>query len=270
MASRMRGTASVSPVYWTYRGSVRLRAERRAIRTADASFLLNGVDLGVCLEEFHADPSRLHLVRNGFPPEFLDRPLETNDPPGVLFLGSWLARKGSDLAIEAISTLLRARPGTPVLLVGTGVETQTIRSEFPPDVRHLPRIVPRFRREDLPDLVRGMSILLFPSRSEGYPLSLVEAMALGIAPVASSIPGVVEVVEDGSSGLLVPSEDASALSAALLDLLRSPERLEALRRGARERVRDASWDPIATSQLEIYRSAIASRRSSAREGSRIP
>jgi glycosyltransferase involved in cell wall biosynthesis len=268
MAFRKRGMVSVSPVYWTYRGSLRLYAERRAIRTADLSFLLNGEDLGICLREFHAEPCRLHLVRNGFPPEFLDGPLDAETPPGILFLGSWIARKGTDLAIEVITSVLRSHPDTPVLLAGTGVEKESVLAEFPEDVRDLPKVVPRFHREDLPSLVRGCSILLFPSRSEGYPLSLVEAMALGIAPVATAIPGVTEVVEHGISGILVRPEDASALGSALLDLVRSPVRLEVLRRGARERVRDTSWDRIASTQFAHYEKVIACRRIPAEQGTR--
>jgi len=270
MEARRAGKARVGPVYWTYRGSVRLLAERSAIRSSDASLLLNAADLQVCQREFGADPVRLHLVRNGFPSSFLDHPMVPAEHPGILFLGSWIARKGTDLAVSAISRALRELPETPVLLAGTGLDTRTVLSDFPPDLRGAIRVIPQFRREDLPGLVEGFSILLFPSRSEGYPLSLVEAMALGMAPIATAIPGVLEVIEDGSSGILVPPEDAEATGEALVALLRSPQRLSALREGARRRVEGTSWESIATAQMGIYRTVLDTRsaRSTSGQGTR--
>jgi glycosyltransferase involved in cell wall biosynthesis len=251
-----------SSVYWAYRGSVRLLAERRAIRSADASLILNESDLAVCRDEFGADPARLHLVRNGFPPAFLAGSLEPRPPSGIAFVGSWLERKGNDLAIEAIVGALRQFPSTPVLVAGTGASREEVLSGFPDDVRDRIEVLSRFRREDLSDLLGRSSILLFPSRAEGYPLALVEAMALGLAPVATAIPGVVEVV-DPSSGVLVPSGDADALREALVGLLADPDRVLALRRGARERVRNQSWDGIAAQQMDIFRDALRRRGRSA-------
>lgn len=255
-----RGEERVGPVYRLYRGSVRLWLERAAIRHADATLVLNASDHAECLGDLQGDPSKVLLVPNGYPVEFLERPIEPA-ANGVAFVGSWLRRKGNDLAVEAISRLLRQRPDHTVLLMGTGVPEDEVRSAFPDDVAAKLRIVPRFDRRHLPELLRGFGVLLFPSRSEGYPLSLVEAMACGLAPVASAIPGVVDVVADGSSGALFPSEDGDRLSATLLSMVDDPVRLEHLRHGAREAVRATSWASLAAGQLALYERLIEKRRS---------
>lgn len=244
------GQLRLGPIYWLYRGSLRLRFERNAVRRADATLVLNESDRRICLDELGGDPSRVHLVPNGFPPGFLSRPAKKTC--GVAFVGSWLARKGNDVAVRAIGEILRARPEQTILLAGTGVPERDLLADFPEDLRDRLVVRSKFERRDLPDLLEDRGILLFPSRSEGYPLSLVEAMACGLVPVASRIPGVVEVVEDGISGRLVETGDASGFAEAVLGLQRDPVRLAALGSGARDRIRSTGWDAIARSQLALY------------------
>lgn len=247
------GRARISPIYWTYRGTARLWFERQSIRHADASIILNAGDLDLCRTEFGADPGRLHLLPNGYPAEFLDRPLRFDAGEGIAFVGSWLPRKGCDVATTAISSLLRKRPGLRILLAGTGAARESVLGDFPEELRPGIEVIPKFSRSDLPTLLDGFGILLFPSRSEGYPLSLVEAMACGLCPVASAIPGVVDAVRPGENGVLFPSEDAAALERELLGLLDDPVRLRSLRSAARESVRGTSWKQMAVRQLALYR-----------------
>lgn len=255
LAARSEGKAAVSPIYWTYRGSIRPWAERRAILGAEASFLLNRSDLDICLREFRADPSRLHLVRNGYPPAFLERPILRTPNPGILFLGSWIERKGCDIFALAARRILQAEPEARFVVAGTGVPEGQVLAELPAEVVDRVSVVPGFMREELPRIAAGCSILLFPSRAEGAPLSLVESMSLGLAPVASSIPGVIEIVRDGVNGRLVPVGDASSLAEKAIDLLKDPPILHRMRQAARESVLELAWDRIALSQISLLEQA---------------
>ena len=69
-----------------------------------------------------------------------------------------------------------------------------------------------------------IDIFLLPSRNEGQSRTLVEAMALKKAIVASAVGGVPDVIQDGKTGLLVPSEDPQALAQAILQILRDPQK----------------------------------------------
>lgn len=262
-----RGKARVSLLYWTYRGSVRLWFERRAIRKSNASFILNAADHAICRNEFGAAPDRLHLLPNGYPAVFLEHPIEAAPSDGVAFVGSWLARKGNDTAVGILTALARSRPSLRLLIAGTGVDAAAVAGDFPPDVRDRLAIRPRFSRAELPQLLRGFGVLLFPSRSEGYPLSLVEAMACGMVPVASSIPGVVDVVRDGENGFLVPEGDPDGFVARIGSVLDDPGAYAALRSAARESVRGTSWENLAGTQLAIYDSLLARRRGQTTESS---
>ena len=93
-----------------------------------------------------------------------------------------------------------------------------------------------------------------PSRSEGLPLALVEAMATALPIVASDVGGIPEVVERGTQALLVPPGDAPALAAALRSLLSDAARRTALGAAAQRRAhRDFSIATMANAYEALYR-----------------
>jgi glycosyltransferase involved in cell wall biosynthesis len=94
-------------------------------------------------------------------------------------------------------------------------------------------------REDVPDLLAAADVFAMPSLSEGLPLALLEAMFAGKAIVASEVGGIPEVISAGREGLLVPAGDASAIAAAVRELLSNAGRREQLGRAARARAETA-------------------------------
>jgi len=91
-------------------------------------------------------------------------------------------------------------------------------------------------RRDLGDLLSAMDVFVLPSLWEGLPLSLVLAMGAGVPIVATNVAGVPEVVEDGRTGLLVPSADAAALGRAVGRLVTDPALARRLADAARATV----------------------------------
>ncbi len=90
-------------------------------------------------------------------------------------------------------------------------------------------------RDDVPDLLTLMDVLVLPSYAEGIPRILMEAAAIGKPVVASRVRGTIEVVEDGVTGLLVPMQDAPALADGLQQILSDPARAASLGQHARQR-----------------------------------
>jgi glycosyltransferase involved in cell wall biosynthesis len=89
------------------------------------------------------------------------------------------------------------------------------------------------------EIMAGADLLLMPSRFEGLPLVLLEAMAAGVVPIVSRLPESTDfVVAEGASGLLAPPGDAAGFAAAAVGLGRDRARLSALSRGAWETARD--------------------------------
>ena len=108
-------------------------------------------------------------------------------------------------------------------------------------------------RSDVPELLAGMDVFVLPSRTEGYSLALVEASAAGLPIIATAVGGNAEIVQDGSTGLIVPPGDDEALARAMAALAADPARREQL--GAQSRawaLREGSLDAMCDGYERLY------------------
>jgi len=114
---------------------------------------------------------------------------------------------------------------------------------------------------ELPDVLRACDLFLLPPEPpESFGIVLAEAMACGLATVATDYPGVRAVVEDGSTGLLVERGDPGAAAAALKELIAAPERRAELGAAGRARALSQwSWPTLIERMDAVYAAAIAQR-----------
>ena len=174
------------------------------------------------LERAGVDPSRIRLVPSALDPIFFEPRVHAPHE-------GWVAGSVCALSPEkGLSTLVRAAaaiPGLRLVLVGDGPERQRLlalgrelglegRLSLPGRADG-PRAVAR--------ALAGFDLFVLPSRAEGLPTAILEAMAQGVPVVASAVGGVPEIVVDGETGRLVPPGDEAALSGALRALLADPE-----------------------------------------------
>jgi len=150
--------------------------------------------------------------------------------------GGFTLEKGQDLALDALLALSVRLPRLRLVLAGEGP-----LSESPAFVEKLRRAGDRARLlgyvEDLPAFLVGLDLFLMPSRSEGWGLAALHAMAHGLAVVASRVGGLAEIVEDGVTGWLVEPNSAAALADAVAAAAADPQRLRRFGGNARERAR---------------------------------
>ncbi len=160
-------------------------------------------------------------------------------PPGLLavYSGRLLRGKGLETLVEALASPA-APPDLGVVLVGSG-EGQALDATL--DLKRRvaeaglgARLVFAGRSDRVEDYLRASDLFVFPSLFEALGIALVEAAACGLPAVASRTGGIVDVVEDGRSGLLVPPGDARALAEALARLAGDRYRRAALGAAARE------------------------------------
>lgn len=178
-----------------------------------------------------------------FVPNGVDIPAEVTRkeaPRQVLFAGRLSAEKG-------VEDLLAAAAGLDLVVVGDG----PLRPQVPQALGMVPRT-------ELYALLDRAAVVVFPSRRDGFPVTCAEAMARGAAVVATAVGGLLDMVVDGETGLLVPPRDPWALRAAIDRLLGD----EALRRrlgaAARERIAGlAGWDRVVDETLAAYTAAAA-------------
>jgi glycosyltransferase involved in cell wall biosynthesis len=198
---------------------------RRARLTIAASQSLAAAAHELGAREVRLIPSGVEIPESGGEPE---------DPPHVLFVGRLSPEKG-------IYEFLAATAGMPRVIVGAG----PIR--VPEAVGFVPHTLlgPYYERA---------AVVCVPSRREGYGFVAHEAMAYGRPVVATAVGGLVDAIEDGESGLLVPPRDVAALGKALNTLLASAELRSRLGAAARTRA-STLFGPAAaaSSLLEVYR-----------------
>jgi glycosyltransferase involved in cell wall biosynthesis len=152
------------------------------------------------------------------------------------FVGRLSAGKGVDVLLRAMAELMRFEPRVELTIVGDGAEANRVRMLAQElgvldSVKFAGFIV---SPDELVRVLSDIGIVVVPSRTEGVPLALLEAMALGRAVVATRVGGIPSVLEDARNGLLVPPEDPQALSVAILRLVQDPALAFRLARAARE------------------------------------
>jgi glycosyltransferase involved in cell wall biosynthesis len=112
-------------------------------------------------------------------------------------------------------------------------------------------------RDDVQDLLAAADIFVLSSRSEGMPMTVLEAMAAGLPVVASAVGGVPEAVGDGETGTLVPPGDPDALGRALAVLVADAELRDRLGAAGRRRAeREFGLAGFRRAHLELYRAAV--------------
>jgi glycosyltransferase involved in cell wall biosynthesis len=261
-----RGNLKLSWKYPLYWGGVRLREEAAALKSAELVLLLNAEERQVAIEEVGLDAGRVRVVDNGLPEEFIGLPLAELDPGArfqIAHIGSYLPHKGVHYSAAALSTILLRHANVSVTYFGTGEESDRVREAFPPDLQSRISIVPSFPHGELPRLLEGFSAVLAGSLREAFMLSTLEAMAAGLVPVVTDIPGPTSYVRDGENGLIAPAADSAALAQAVERLLAEPELFATLRRGAWATAQEYAWDRIARDTLGYYEEALAHRAPSA-------
>jgi len=107
--------------------------------------------------------------------------------------------------------------------------------------------------EDLPRLLGCADLLVQPSRMESFGLAVAEAMACGVPELATRVGGLPETIADGATGFLVKPRGAAALSTAIGEALRDPDRLRAMGRAARQRAEQRfDADSMAHAYFDLY------------------
>jgi glycosyltransferase involved in cell wall biosynthesis len=250
--------------YHLYQGGWRLYEVRQSLRTADLVLVLNDGDRIYAEERLGIAPDRIRLTANGLPGWYLDSARSTNVISGntaIAFVGGYRMMKGVEYGSRALASVMRARPALTVSFLGTAAPRDRVLSDFPAALHDRITTVERYRRDELPDLLEGHGIMLFPSLSEGFSVALLESMACGLTPIATPLDGTMRLVSDQHNGLLVPLHDSSAISAAILRLLGDPALLRHLQVEARRTTSEFSWSSIGAQTLDLYREGLARRQS---------
>ena len=171
--------------------------------------------------------------------ELPERVGEPADPPEVLFVGRLSPEKG-------ILDLVQAADGIPLTVAGDG----PLRDRVPGALGFV-------QHTALPPLYERAAVVAVPSHREGFGVACAEAMAHARPVVASAVGGLLDLVVDGETGMLVPPRDIPALREALERLLADPDLRRRLGEAGRARVQERfSWPAVTDATIAAYEDAL--------------
>lgn len=240
---------------WIQRLALALTA-RLFLRRADAVITYNSA-VRDWLTRLTPYPERMHFVRNGIdteqfhPPSAQERAGARHqlglpaDRPIALFVGRFVEKKGLDVLLGM------RNGGFDLLLCGRG--------ELPTDMASSVHVLRDVEHDRMPQVYHAADVFVLPSRGEGFPVAIMEAMASGLPVVAAQDQTYDAYVSDRE--MLQTVGDANSLSAALTSLLANDADRRRRAQAARERaVRDLSLAASVVRHLDIYEQARGFRR----------
>lgn len=198
---------------------------------------------GLKLLSWRLPPGRLVTIHKGHDLSwYQDRPVDLAPfgvPADAFVVGcvaNWRPRKGIEVLIRACGLLADTIP-LHLVLVGDRMPNASLAKamagRLTPDRVHFAG-----HRLDAPAVAAAFDVAVLPAlKREGLPRTVIEAMAYGVASIASAVGGVAEIIEDGVSGIIVPPGDAQALAEAIARLHDDAGLCEALGRRGKERIR---------------------------------
>lgn len=180
----------------------------------------------------------------------------------ILWVGRLDPVKGLDLLLRAMTTVIRAVPDARLRLVGDGPERKRLE-DLAASMSLGPRLEFLGARNDVPVLLATCDLFVFPSRTEGLPNALLEAMAAGLPIVTTDVPGCRDLIKHEVTGLRVPYGDTSALAQAMVRMLNDAALAARLGASARSDARN-SWSIAQTwNRYEaLYREVLKSQSAS--------
>jgi glycosyltransferase involved in cell wall biosynthesis len=221
----------------------------RALRRWTEEYIANSNDVAAFVARAHGVPAdRVTVIRNGIDRSifFPDRTPRLRDGPARLgAVGRLIPEKGVDVLLAAMPKIVAKQP-VELTVVGDGPE----RSALEHEAHGLPVLFSGYigAPSDIASFLRSLDVFVMPSRWEGLPNALLEALACGVPVVATDVPGMREAA--GGDALLVPPDQPAALAEAVCRALSSPDR---------PTVSLNSFDDVAAAHLAVFQRAHARR-----------
>lgn len=167
--------------------------------------------------------------------------------------------KGQDTLLKAAKELIRDRSDMKFLLVGDGPEEKRLKI-LSKALGLDNNVVFTGSVDDTKEAIRAMDIFVLPSRKEGLGLSLVEAMASGKPCIGTRVGGIVSLIEEGVTGLLVEPDDHRGLAKAIKYISDNKEKADLFKKAAQKRVaEDFTIDKMVSRIEETYEEVISGR-----------
>ena len=219
------------------------------------------------IKDFHVEFPQIALIPNGIDLERFPlitalrkqeqrRKFSLGDEPTVGIIARLSEVKGQDILIAAMKKVVGNFPDAKLLIVGEGGWQSKIE-ELVKSLRLTDNV--RFYSivNQTADMLSLFDVFAMPSRQEGLGLSVMEAQSCGVPVVASKVGGLVSLIDDGRTGLLVPPENPNLLAEAILLLLKNKAKAQEMGLRARDFIqKEFSAQSMVDKTFELYQHTI--------------
>jgi glycosyltransferase involved in cell wall biosynthesis len=258
-AAQLR-TTNAGSIHWIDR---RIEAwETATVRHADRVLTHSASHRAIIAKQFGLSAEHIPIIPHGIPMPPIVTRAPRADRCQILYVGRLEHRKGIDLLIEALPALLGAVPYATVTLVGADHDRYWEihwREKASPGLRERVHFAGVVDAAALVAHYQAADLFVAPSRYESFGLIFVEAMAHALPVVALRAPGAIDLIEDGTTGLLAPPGDVAGLAAALIQVATDPSLRQRLGSAARRTVEERySIAALATASTAFYREMLSS------------
>ncbi|MCM8812073.1 MAG: glycosyltransferase [Candidatus Omnitrophica bacterium] len=213
-------------------------------------------------------PSKCAFITNGivcdYSPEdreFLRRQMGWKPQDKVVVsVGRLSSEKGHDDLLKAFSVVLRQEPRARLVIVGDGPEKQNL-VKLQDRLGLNGAVTLTGMRDDVNRWLTGADLYVQPSRREGLPLAVLEAMAMGLPVVATDVGDLKQVISDGEDGYLVEAGNPDGLAEKMVDLLGRLDQQHSVAEAARRTVQERfSLEQMADQVEDVYKEEISRKR----------
>lgn len=243
-------------------------ADRFVARATDAIVAVTEDERTRWIDRRRAPAGRVHVIPNAVEPadpqhaapERLRRELGLGgDARLVGCVGALRPEKAQVVLVEAAVRLRESHPEANVVLIGGGPERAALEARVA-ELGLAGKVHFTGKRDDVPEVLPGLDVVVNCSDREGMPLGVLEYMSAGLPIVATAVGGVREIIDDGVHGVLVAPRDPDALAAAVGGLLDEPRRARGLGERAHARQRAEFDAAVVTRRFEELYLALLARR----------
>ena len=216
-------------------------------------------------QRFSVPLERIAVIPQAPPREYQETPALPMNPERlqrVLYVGQFAFIKAPMILVEVVERVLSAMPEATFTWVCNKRHYAEAKSLF-----QKKEILQRVTFQDwlgqnnLQRIYDEHGLFLFPSFFEGFGKAFIEAMSRGLVVVAARNGGMKDVIEDGKSGILVPTGDAGSMVEACINLIRQPEVANRIAGAARRTALGYTWDRVADETLGFYQRLLRTKRS---------
>ncbi len=235
-------------IYWTG-GFIQRRLVRRIVKESGLVIALTEHMKREVLK--YCPDARVEVVGEGVDYEFFRKSEKAKLPKNsILYIGRFVKMKGVEYLVRAFKIVKEKVPDARLFLGGYGPEEKNLK-RLAKDlrVRDISFLGP-LGRSEMAGYLKACSVFALPSTSEGFPLTIVEAMTSGCPIVSTNVRGLPEIMKDGRNGLLVKPRDEKGLAEKIGYLLKNPRTRERFSRNNIKDARKYSWERVVSSILE--------------------